>query len=186
MITKRDQDIINFLESFHIATTSQIHRLFFAGTSDRYTRKRLKHLFDKKLVKRDRSTINNDYAYYIERKPCQVHHDLLRTEIYTQLKQQYNVLEWNNEYPVMNIRPDSFAYISDHGIPFPVFIEIHLNNKFNFDKYKELLENADLKAIYGIMPRVIIVTVQEIKVPNIGIKFKVINLDMKGLEAIFK
>jgi len=87
---------------------------------------------------------------------------------------------------VGNIRPDAFAYINDYGIVFPVFIEIHLNNKFDFDKYKEFVKNNDLRSMFGIIPRVIICTDRQVTIPNIGIRFKVIGIDMSGLELIFK
>jgi hypothetical protein len=188
MITKRDQDIYNFIEDFHAATASQLHALFFNNTSYRYSRKRLQYLSEEGFIKRTRSTINNDYAYYIKKYSLlqQLHHDLIRTELYTHLKQRYYLLEWNNEMTIANIRPDALTYINDHGIVFPVFVEIHLNNKFNFDKYKELIKNNDLRAMFGIMPRVVICTDRQVTVPNIGIKFKVVGLDMSGLDSIFK
>jgi hypothetical protein len=186
VITSRDQNALNFLSDFRIATLSQIHRIFFNDVSERYSSKRIKYLYDNGYVKRTISTINSGYAYYISKKPVQIHHDLLRAELFAQLQQRYKVLEWNNEMPVLDIRPDAFAYIEDNGIPFPVFIEIHLSNKFNFDKYKSLLQSADLKALYGIMPRVIICTDRQVDIPPMAIKFKVVAPDMKTIDTIFK
>ena len=186
MITKRDQDILNFIQEFHVATTNQIHKLFFAPSNYRYCTQRLKFLTDSSHIKKTRSTIDNCNAYYIDRKPAQVHHDLIRTELYTNMKQRYKILEWHNEMTVGNIRPDAFAYINDYGIVFPVFIEIHLNNKFDFDKYMEFVKNNDLRSMFGIIPRVIICTDRQVTIPNIGIRFKVIGIDMSGLELIFK
>lgn len=187
MITNRDQDILNFLEYFHVGTSKQLHNLFFKNTSYRYSRKRLQYLFDMGSLKRTRSTIDNSYAYYIDKKPPQLHHDILRSEIYTNLKLKYNVLEWHNELSIDHIRPDSMCYIMDNGIAFPVFIEIHLNNQFNFDKYKDFAKNNDLKAMFGIAPRVIIFTDRQVTVPSgIGIKFKVVNFSLTGLDTLFK
>lgn len=181
MITKRDQDILNFLQDFHITTSNQIHSLFYNLVSSRYTRKRLKYLTDEGLIKRTRSTIDNSYAYYIDRKPVQLHHDLIRAELYTAIKKRFDLLEWNNEVPVSHIRPDALAYINHCGIVFPIMIEIHLNNKFDFDKYK-----MDFKPIFGITPKVIICTDRQVSMPLTGIKFKIIGLDMKGLESLLK
>jgi hypothetical protein len=69
---------------------------------------------------------------------------------------------------------------------FPILVEIHLSNKFNFDKYINLAQNNDLKLIFGIMPRVLICTDRGITIPNARIKFKVVNVDMKGLDTLFK
>jgi hypothetical protein len=135
MITKRDQDVLNFIEDFHAATSKQIHKIFF-DTSGQYSRIRLKYLTDEIILKRTKSTIDNSFAYYIDRKPMQIHHDLIRAELYTAIKSKYNLLEWHNEATVANIRPDALCYIEHSGIVFPVMIEVHLSNKFNFDKYK--------------------------------------------------
>lgn len=182
MITKRDQDVLNFLEEFHIGTSIQIHNLFFSNTSLRYSRKRLQYLYENGLIKRTKSLIDNSNAYYIDKKPSQVHHDLIRAQVYTAMKRQYNLLDWANEAPVSSIRPDALCYIDSHGIVFPVMVEIHLNNKFDFDKYKGI----DFRALFGILPRVLIVTDRHVTIPQIGIKFKVISLDMHGLGSIFK
>lgn len=189
MITKRDQDILNFIEEFHIATSSQIQKLFFKNTSYRYSRKRLQYLFNQGFIKRTRSTINNDYAYYIGKKQSllqQVHHDLIRAELYVALINTYEILEWNNEMVIENIRPDALTYIRNHGIVFPVFIEVHLSNRFDFDKYKDFIRDNDLRAVFGITPRVIICTDRQVTIPNIGIKFKVVGLDMSGVDTLFK
>lgn len=176
MITKRDQDIINFIEEFHAATTSQIKRLFFAGTSTRYARKRLQYLYENKFLMRMRSTINNDYAYYVKKRSLlqQTHHDLIRAELYTHIKEHYKLLEWNNEMPIENIRPDALAYI-ERGIP--LLIEIHLSNRFNFDKYKK-----DFLPLFGISPRIIVVTDKNIRIPDS--RYRMVRTDMQGIESI--
>jgi hypothetical protein len=181
MITKRDQDIINFLEDFHIATSGQIRRLFFPKISYQYTCKRLQYLFDNLYVKRTRSTIDNSYAYYADRKPAQLHHDLIRAELHTSIKSKYDLLEWHNEAAVGDIRPDALCYIKHSGIVFPVLVEVHLSNGFNFEKYK-----MDFIPYLGVNPRVLVCTDRPPKLPQIGIKFKVVGLDMSGLDALFK
>jgi hypothetical protein len=181
MITKKDQDVLNFLTDFHIGTCNQIHKLFYNLTSIQYTRKRLKYLYDNDYIKRARSTIDNSYAYYIDRKPVQLHHDLIRAELYANIKSRYDLLEWTNEAPVSNIRPDALAYVKHVGIVFPLMIEIHLSNGFNFDKYK-----IDFKPIFGTNPRVIICTDREVKPPVYAVKFKIVGLDMSNLDSLLK
>lgn len=194
MLTRRDQDVLNFIEEFRVATSGQIHRLFFANKTRRYCQARLKYLLSNGYIKKINSTINNEFAYYLEKRSGQVHHDLIRAELYSNIKLKYNLLDWSNEQPIKNIRPDAtaylsnnnFAYIRDHGMVFPIFIEIHLSNKFNFEKYINLLKKTDLAALYGIMPRVIICTDRQVVISNIGIKFKVVGVDMSGLDSILK
>jgi hypothetical protein len=189
MITKRDQDIINFLEEegFHIATTSQLHGIFFKDLTYRCCAARLEKLTEQEHIKRTQSTINTSYAYYVSKKPVQIHHDLIRTELYMNIKNTYQIMEWHNEYTFLNLRSDAFAYISDHDIVFPCFIEIHLNNRFDFEKYNTLFRESDLKTLFGILPRVIICTDRDITIPKgLGLKFKVVDLEMNGLESLFK
>ncbi|EPR12349.1 hypothetical protein [Ruminiclostridium papyrosolvens] len=188
MITKRDQTVLNFIEDFHIATAKQIYQIFFNKTSYRYCNNRLLYLYNQGFIKRSRSTIDNGFAYYINKKPIQVHHDLIRSGIYVLLNQHYSVEAWQNEYIIENIRPDAFCLVNDHDIVFPCFIEVHLNNKFNFEKYQALIKNADLKAIFKLMPRVVIVTDRDIVAPtNIGIKFKIVNYETTtGIDNLFR
>jgi hypothetical protein len=181
MITKRDQDILNFLEEFHIATSGQLHKLFFPKTSYQYSSGRLLYLSEQGHIKRTQNTIGNGYAYYADRKPVQLHHDLIRSEVYTSIKTKYNVLDWQNEAPVEHIRPDALTYINHSGIVFPVLIEIHLSNGFDFDKYK-----MDFIPIFGTNPRVVICTDRELKLPQLAIKFKLVGLDMSGIDTLFK
>ncbi len=188
MITKRDQSILNFLEDFHIATAKQIYQIFFNKASYRYCNNRLLYLFNQGFIKRTRSTIDSSFAYYINKKPVQIHHDLIRSQIYVLLTRYYTVESWENECPIESIRPDALAYINDHGIIFPCFLEIHLNNKFNFDKYQDLVKNTDLKAMFKLMPRVVIVTDRNVVVPTkTGIKFRTVNIEStSGIGNLFR
>lgn len=176
MITRRDQDILNFIEDFHAATTSQLHRLFFQGTSYRYGCKRLQYLYEHGFLKRMRSTISNEYAYYFKKPSMlqQIHHDLIRAELYVNIKERYKLLEWNNETPVANIRPDALAYI-EYGLP--LMIEVHLSNKFNFEKYRQ-----NFIPLFGIAPRIIIVTDKKINPPDS--RYRIVKTNMQGVEKI--
>jgi len=185
MISQNDQNVLNFLEDFHIATSGQVCRLFFPGKY-RYCMKRLKALREEGFIRRVHSTIDNSYAYYVGKKPVQVHHDLIRAELFASINEHYKIITWDNEEPVKHIRPDAVALILDRGITFPVFVEIHLNNHFDFDKYKELVRTADLRSIFGTNPRILICTDREVKLPVSAIKFKLVGLDMSGLDTLLK
>jgi hypothetical protein len=179
MITARDQSIINFLEEFHIATSEQIQKLFFSPKNYRYCMQRLRYLSDNLFVRRTRSTINNCYAYYVDSKPVQIHHDLIRSEVYATIKSLYNVLEWHNEVPIGNIRPDALCYIKEKSMIYPVLLEVHLNNKFDFDKYR-----MDFIPLFGMNPRIIICTDRHISLPDR--KFRLVGIDMSGIESFLK
>lgn len=186
MITKKDQDLYNFLEDFHIADSKHLKQIFFENKSNQYACGRLKYLSDQGFIKRTKSTISNGYAYFTSKKPEQIHHDLLRVKIFTTLRRLYTISEWGNEVTIGNIRPDAVAFINNNNIAFPVLAEVHLSNRFNFDKYIEFVKSNDIKSMFGVAPRVLIFTDRKVTIPNIGIKFKVIKLDMSGLDTLFK
>jgi hypothetical protein len=186
MLMVRDQNLFDSLIEFHIMTTSQIHKLYYSNTCLRTAQRRLSVLHERGYLKRILSTISNEHAYYLDKRPVQIHHDLIRSELYANMKTKFKVLEWGNEVTIENIRPDALVYVEDHGIPFPLFVEIHLNNKFNFDKYRELTKSHDLRALFGILPRIIICTDRELTIQNVGLKVKIIDLSMKGLDNLFK
>jgi len=104
----------------------------------------------------------------------QIHHDLIRAELYVNIKERYKLLEWNNEMSVANIRPDALAYI-EYGLP--LMIEVHLSNRFNFDKY-----NQDFIPLFGIQPRIIVVTDKKINIPDR--KYRIVKTDMQGIDKI--
>lgn len=185
MITQRDQTVLNFIEDFRAATSGQICRLFFPGKY-RYCMKRLEKLCKDGHISRTISTINNCHAYYIGKRPAQLHHDLIRAELFVCMSEHYKVLSWLNEEPVKNIRPDALALVEHRGITYPLFIEIHLNNKFDFEKYENLIRTTDLRQSFGMTPRLIICTDRRTAIPNIGLRIKIIGLDMSGIDALFK
>jgi hypothetical protein len=191
MLMQRDQLIINGLEDFHVMTSKQITELYFPETSYRFAATRIKYMFEQKWIKQTVSTIDKCFAYYVENKPAQIHHDLIRAEIYTKLQAVYQVIGWKNEQTILDIRPDAFALISDSGIEFPVMIEIHLSYTFDFNKYA----NKDFSAYMGgKIPRVIICTDKTITLPSFkNVKFKAVGIEVtshglavNGLESIFK
>jgi DNA-binding Lrp family transcriptional regulator len=180
MITSRDQEILNVIDEFHVLTISQISRLFFP--SPQYARKRLKYLTDSGFIKRTRSTIDSSFAYYLDKKSLlqQIHHDLIRAEIYVSMSKLYEVLEWHNEFTIGHIRPDALAYVRNKGIVHPVIVEVHLSKQFDFEKYR-----ADLYPYFGVRPYVIICSEKLKNVPATQ-KFKQVCLDMSGLDALFR
>jgi hypothetical protein len=184
MIMPRDQNIFNFLDDFHIATMKQIQRLFFNNTSYRFAADRIKYLCEHEHIKRIMSTIDKSYAYFTDKKPLQVHHNLIRAELYSHLLNRYHVTGWRNEYTINDVRPDALCFIEHFGIEFPILVEIHLTNRFNFEKYKD----KDFKPYLGaIIPRVLICTDRQVTLPPYkSVKFKVVGVDMVGLENLLK
>lgn len=183
MIMPRDQTALNLLDDFHCATTAQIHRLIFPKTSYRFAASRIKYLYDAEYIKRTNSTIDKGYAYYTDKKPIQLHHNLIRTELYSHMMGKYNIAGWKNEHTIEGVRPDAICFVEHSGIEFPIFIEIHITSKFDFEKYKD----KDFKLLGPVIPRCIICTDRQVTAPSYkNVKFKVVGIDMAGLDSILK
>jgi len=156
MLTRRDLDIISFLEDYRIATTSTIAKIFFP--TDNACRKRLKTLADNNRVKRARMTMNYDYMYYVK-KPSKLPHDLLVTEFYRLLILNSKVIHYKIDKELGDIRPDAiFAFEKDNRQCLGL-LEVEISNKgFNYDKYDKFYKSGAYKEFFPIMPTVYVVS----------------------------
>lgn len=143
MLTKRDFEIIEFLESYKIATTTVLQYFFFPSLSA--CQKRLLKLIQCKQIKRARDNITNEYLYYIK-KPKQINHSLKVSELYMELSKRYEIKHFKIEVNLGSIRPDAvFGYI-ENGTSKIGFLEVELSNKeFNQNKYINFIKNGDAK-----------------------------------------
>jgi predicted transcriptional regulator len=91
---ERDYLIIEFLEKFKVATTSQIKELFFPSINT--CRRRLKKLIEYKEIKRLRDNINRDYIYFIK-EPKQLKHSLAVTDFYINMNKRYKMTNFKVE-----------------------------------------------------------------------------------------
>lgn len=176
ILTRRDLDIINFLEEYRIASTSTLQYLFFPSL--RSCQIRLKTLYENKKINRARLTMNNDYIYYVK-KPYGITHDLLVTEFYRELMKNSTVLNWAIQRKIGNIIPDAiFAFkIGDRqrlGV-----LEVEISHKgFDFEKYETMYRTGAYKEFFPIFPTVYVVG-KNIKTPKISqIKYVVIKTDL--------
>ena len=86
LLTKRDDEIRDFLKEVSIADTSTINTLFF-NESIRSCQRRLKQLTEYKFIKRmDRIYLNQEYLYYVNKIPTQLEHKLIFSQ-FSPLKQ---------------------------------------------------------------------------------------------------
>ena len=87
LLTKRDDEIRDFLKEVSIADTSTINTLFFNG-SIRSCQRRLKQLTEYKFIKRlDRVYLNQEYLYYVNKIPQQLDHKLIFAQFLGKLKE---------------------------------------------------------------------------------------------------
>lgn len=178
MLTRRDLDIINFLEEYKIASTTTLTAFFFPSL--RSCQIRLKTLTVNGRLKRARLTMNHDYIYYVK-KPYNVMHKLLATEFYRELYSCSNVLSFVVEKGLGKIRPDAiFGYVDGKNTRLGM-LEIEISHKgFDFEKYENFYRTAAYKEFFPIMPTVYIVC-KNIKIPKSSqVKYVTIKTDMSN------
>lgn len=171
MITERDYKVVEFLETYKIAATSTIAKLFYP--SIRVAQNRLTELVEHKLIKRDRLSITNEYTYYIK-KPKQIRHALAITDFYRELASIAIVNLFVIERNYHNIRPDAIFGYHFCGQDKLGILEVELSNKtFDFSKYADKNLFDDL----GVKPVIIINTDKKIKPPkDFPYRVEIINL----------
>ena len=175
MLTRRDLDIISFLEDYKIASTSTLTTFFFP--SKRSCQMRLKTLADYKYIKRARMTMNHDYIYYIK-KPYKVTHDLLITEFYRELKLSSNIISFVVEKQIGKIRPDAIFAFENRTQKLGL-LEVEISNKgFDYEKFETFYRSGIYKEYFPMMPTVYVIG-NKTKLPNNPlVNYKTINISL--------
>jgi hypothetical protein len=161
------------LEILNCATTSQIYRLFYTPHKQGklICRKDMTKLYKSKLVKRERSHLNTEYVYYMN-KNNQFNHSLILTEFYVRLHELAEIDKFEVEQPYGNIRPDGMCICGYRGFTHYFFIEVHIsNNKFNQDKYISYYGSLEWKKYFDVFPKVIVISDKKIDLKPTNLKF---------------
>lgn len=177
-LTKRDLEVIEFLEIHKIATSTTIDHFFYH--SKRVAQRRLKAMYDSKYLKRSQNYINEDYSYYLD-KPKQFKHSLLITEFYREFSKCVDIKKFEIQKKIDNIIPDALIGYIENNKKKVAILEIEISNKgFDYSKYL----NFPFQKYFNTMPDVFIVTKQRIKL-NDKINFIHIRDINKDLFQIF-
>ncbi len=183
MITKRDLEVIKFIEQFKVARTSTIQELFFPSLL--VAQKRLKTITEHGFLKRDRAIINQEYFYYIK-KPRQLIHSILLTDFYREIHKLGLQIEYfDNEVTLEDIRPDGLLAYRYKDRAYISFIEVEISNKgLDIDKYKRLYATGIYKAYFPSFPMIIAITNQCVE--NIK-DFRIIQIkeDLANINEVF-
>ena len=160
---KRDNDILKFIETYGGTNTNTIANLFFKDTLNAYilASKRLKILYNNKLLKRCRKSINSEYVYYIN-KPISEHKAKI-LETYSKISQLGKVIKFDMEVEIPNAKRridglieleiEDEEYISTY-----VFIlEIDKTHNTSFKKIKDIYNSQHFQKQYDIFPSFVIV-----------------------------
>lgn len=184
LLTKRDDEIRDFLKEVSIADTSTINTLFFGG-SIRSCQRRLKQLVEYKFIKRmDRVYLNQEYLYYVNKIPQQLDHKLIFSQFLGRLKELgADIIKYRPTFKVCNIIPDGFVAFTYNNRNYITLVEIERTKDFNVDKYLDVINTEEFKNTFPITPFVTVISNKEVKSNN---KLDIVNvkLDFSNIENV--
>lgn len=177
MLTERNQRVLDFIDKFNCATSSQILRLFYP--SQTIANRNLTKMFKSKEIKRERNNINLQYMYYA-RKNNQFTHSLILTEFYCRLIEEgFEIDEFLPEYAIGNVRADAYIKCGYGDYTHYFFVEVHRsNNPFDWQKYLGIVNQ------YRVFPKIVVITDKQLNIPPTNLKFIQIKTDCKDINAI--
>lgn len=135
-------------------------------------------LHNEKLVKRYRSHINENYIYYIDKKPKQIEHTLYLSKLYAYWSlRNYRILKFKREIVLGSIRPDAIAIIKNGAELTTYLVEVEISNNPIGKKIKayEDFYISECVDLLGFRPDILFVTNK--KIPQTDLKYHVIPLD---------
>lgn len=171
VLTERDNQIIEFLNTYKCATTSTISDLFFNG-SRRPTTRRLKHLKEHGFIKSSQEFVSVEQIHYINKKPTQLKHSCLCSKFVCMMKLNYNILKEKIEFKISNIRAD-ILLITDK--PEIYLVEICITKQFDLNKYINLKNSLEWKGYFPLFPKIIVVSDKPVKKSN---QIEIIHYDL--------
>ena len=158
ILTDRDNQIIEFLETYKIANTSTIANIFFNG-SKRPCSRRLKHLKEHGFINSTQEFVCLEMVYYIGRKPTQIKHSTIVSSFIGKLC-EYNIeiLKTKVEFKIDNIRSDLLLVCKIDGEIKIFFIEVCNTKKFDLNKYIKLKNNNRWKEYFPFFPSIVVIS----------------------------
>jgi hypothetical protein len=185
---ERVQNILEFIEKVRVCDITHVARMFFY--KNKYSvinaRKKLRDLVKDKKLKIIRNDTNMRHIYYIDKKPAQLQHKLILTELYVQLCRVYGKdnIEIEPEWAICNIRPDAFIKIKIGKRLYMFFVEVQIsNNPCNVQKYEATYQ---LQKVFpeGVFPVVLFITDQKEVIRSSNFETKVLNTRLEGIERL--
>jgi hypothetical protein len=189
MLTKRDHEIIRFIEDFNLANTSNIKDMFFPKAQLQSCQKRLAKLYKQGHIKRDRGNINADYMYYLGKRPQQIEHSAMRLDFFMKAYRTFDIYEFQTEYIIDNIKSDAYFELEYKGKDYGLFLEVQLSNGFDQDKYEKLYFSGKWREHWDTFPCIIVLTNRNIKIKQSSLKFIIMdtdNMDMNLIKNVLK
>jgi len=178
ILMERDKKIIEFIDMCP-AGSDTLEKMFFTGK--RTCNERLRKLFDYGYIKRYRNNVNENYIYYVRRKPVQLKHCNYISKIYAWiLDQGYFIEKFKREVAIENIRADALFKLNDNDNEGYLILEVEIsNNNINSKlmKYEDLYLSRKYKIYFDAMPKLLYVSDQKVHSDILN----VINLKIREL-----
>lgn len=165
--TKRDIEIISFIEKYKAVNSSQLKRIF--NLTDCTLSRRMNFIVNNSDIKKYRyvpqmnwydnkykEMIPNNNVYYWKRKPTNIMHTLLVNEVYLYLKNKFDIIEFEIEYPILYedivVRADIYFSFKHNECEWDYLIEVENSKGFCSDKYLKLQQGNI------ILPKIIVLS----------------------------
>lgn len=166
-LVERDKKIIELIEILGVVTREQVQKVLFQNTHKNVPMRRLSHLAENKLIKRDYYQVaahTNSYVYYLGKKPSKrnIQHEILVSEFITSVMAMCEVIDVKTHYAIGPIISDAYIkYRDSENRVRRAFLEVQRSGKTSdcVDKYKNI-KNIILeeKPSWSVIPRLIVIT----------------------------
>lgn len=160
MLTRRDREILTFIEDYKSITLNQAQYIFFNGNYE-CARRRLKQLENMNFIKSLPNALLNSKTYFNIK--LLKDHDLLTIEFISSIKKLgANIIEFKTQptYLDKKIRPDAKIVFEYNDNVYFVLLEVdlhHYTSNSKMQRYEELYKSGELQEeCYGTFPIIVI------------------------------
>ena len=135
------------------------------------------------MVCRSRSSVTNQYIYYIKKQPAQLRHSLLITDFYRELHKYTSSIAFFTKEPNLNgKKPDAVFGYRKNGSECIGLLEVEISNKgFDNEKYSDL----SFCKMFPYSPKLFIIS-NKSKVNTKGMKidYVILDIEMSNLKNV--
>lgn len=183
MLTKRDREVLTWIEKYKSITVSQCTYLFF-NNSYETCRRRLKKLEEMNFLKSSPSVLLKSKIYFNEKLLSE--HDLFVIEFLKAIKLNNGEIiefEMKPHYMENKIIPDGFIIFSYNNNVYFILLEVdltHYTSNSKMQKYEELFKTNELQdKCCGTFPIIVVAR------PTNGIRYNSYNFNCIYLDLYY-
>ncbi len=181
ILTERDEKIIEFLNTFKVATTSTIATIFF-NSSKRPCTRRLKHLREHGFIKSSQEFVCLEQIHYINKKPTQLKHSTIVTNFISKLyENNVEILKCKSEFKIGNVRCDLLVVFRLNNNVVIYFVEVCNTKPFDINKYINLYKSNKWKEYFPVFPKILSISDKEIE-ENSNLNINKCSLNLEDLK----